>query len=62
MAQQGFTVLSAKAANGEVVHINGSCMHMTALTADHVYVSQPWSDRDGEPGLEGEEGRGGGGG
>ncbi|CAK9782337.1 hypothetical protein CC85DRAFT_282380 [Cutaneotrichosporon oleaginosum] len=38
MAQQGFTVLSAKAANGEVVHIN-----------DHVYVSMPWSDRDGSP-------------
>lgn len=24
MAQQGFTVLSAKAVNGEVVHINGA--------------------------------------
>ncbi|GMK59807.1 hypothetical protein CspeluHIS016_0900240 [Cutaneotrichosporon spelunceum] len=38
MAQQGFTVLSAKAANGETVYIN-----------DHVYVSMPWSDRDGTP-------------
>jgi hypothetical protein len=31
MAQQGFTVLSAKAANGEVVHINGACP-VTVLT------------------------------
>ncbi|KAL1409778.1 putative PHD type zinc finger protein with BAH domain-containing protein [Vanrija albida] len=38
MAQQGFKVNSVKAANGETVHVN-----------DHVYISLPWSDRDGTP-------------
>ncbi|KAL7424387.1 putative PHD type zinc finger protein with BAH domain-containing protein [Cryptotrichosporon argae] len=33
-----FATTSAKLANGEVVHVN-----------DHVYMSPPWSDRDGTP-------------
>ncbi|WVQ84001.1 hypothetical protein IAT38_006146 [Cryptococcus sp. DSM 104549] len=38
MVLQGYTVTSAKLANGESVCVN-----------DHVYVSLPWSDRDGTP-------------
>lgn len=54
MAQQGFTVKSAKAANGEVVHINGKRAPLPRrngrelTTPDHVYISLPWSERDGE--------------
>ena len=47
LAQQGFTVTSAKATNGETVHINGKLSGMLKLTPDHVYVSPPFNDRDG---------------
>lgn len=54
MAQQGFTVTSAKAANGESVHINGKHLSQrNQLTPDHVYVSPPWSMRDGTSQLLG---------
>ncbi|RSH90248.1 putative PHD type zinc finger protein with BAH domain-containing protein [Saitozyma podzolica] len=38
MVLQGYKATSAKLANGELVFVN-----------DHVYVSPPWSDRDGTP-------------
>lgn len=57
MVLQGYKATSAKLANGELVFVNGQSssiqrprpIQIRKLTApDHVYVSPPWSDRDGE--------------
>jgi hypothetical protein len=57
MVLQGYKATSAKLANGELVFVNGQSssiqppkhVQIWKLTApDHVYVSPPWSDRDGE--------------
>jgi hypothetical protein len=57
MVLQGYKATSAKLANGELVFVNGQLssiqpprpIQIRKLTApDHVYVSPPWSDRDGE--------------